>query len=451
MLEILIPAPLRTAPLPGRRLARFVALACLAAPLWLARPAPAEAASTHLADYIVAVVNQELVTNTEVELRVDQARLEAGRRGAPVPPEGELRRQIIDQLIDERAQLSLARESVGRIDESEVDRAVAGIAEQNGLTLEQLRERLQQEGQDFLRFRERIRDQMLLERLREREIEQRLGITDRDIEQELARQRAAAGAQAQWNLGHLLVSVPEGAGEAQVAERRARAEQAVARARAGEDFAALVRDLSDGDKAGAGALGLRETDRLPGLFADAVRELKSGEVVATPLRSGAGFHVIKVLERREPGLTVEQQHARHILLKLGDGLTREQALARLAEMRQRIVSGQARFEDMARQFSVDGSAPQGGDLGWAAPGLFVPEFERVLSSLAPGEIAAPMLSRFGAHLIQLIERREVLMEPQEQRERARAALRERKSETVYQEWAREVRARAYVEHREPPQ
>lgn len=413
--------------------------------------APSFAVEGRVADFIVAVVNQELVTHAEVELRLERVRSDAARRSVALPPETELRRQIVDQLIDERAQLSLARESVGRIDEGDIDRAVAMIASQNGLSLPQLRERLQAEGQDFVRFREGLRDQLLLERLREREIEQRVRIGDAEIDAELARQRAEAASATQWNLAQLLVAVPENADAATLAERRARAEKALARARAGEDFTALVSEYSDSDKRGGGALGLRDAQRLPDLFVAAVRDLKGGEVAPGLVRSGAGFHVLKVLERRDAGLTVTQQRARHILLRLDGELTREQALERLAGYRQRIVAGQARFEDLAREHSHDGSAPQGGDLGWAGPGLFVPEFERTLETLTPGGVAEPMVSRFGAHLIQLLERREVPMEPQEQRERARAALRERKAEGVYEEWAREVRARAYIEQREPPQ
>jgi peptidyl-prolyl cis-trans isomerase SurA len=433
---------------PSRASAVLVVVACVA----LAGPwARAVAAEGRVADFIVAVVNQELVTHAEVEQRLERVRTDAARRSAALPPEAELRQQIVDQLIDERAQLSLARESGGRIDEGDIDRAVAAIASQNGLSVPQLRERLQADGQDIVRFREGLRDQLMLERLREREIEQRLRIADAEIDAELARQREAAAAATQWNLGQLLVAVPEGADAQAQAQRRERAEQALARARAGEDFAALVREYSDSDKRGGGALGLRDAQRLPDLFVAAVKDVKAGEVAPALVRSGAGFHVLKVLERRDGGLAVTQQRARHILLRLDGELTREQALKRLAEFRQRIVSGQARFEDLAREHSADGSAQQGGDLGWAGPGLFVPEFERTLEALAPGAVAEPMVSRFGAHLIQLLERREVPMEPQEQRERARAALRERKAEGVYEEWAREVRARAYVEQREPPQ
>ncbi len=433
---------LRRAP---RRVTLLLATAAsLAAPV----QAQLQAAPRLNADYIVAVVNRELVTNTEVQQRALRAEQEAPR-GSRLDP-ATLQADALDQLIDERAQLGYARDSGLRIEEAEIDRTISGIASQNELTLPALRERLREDGVDYLRFRSNIRDQMLLERVREREVQARLRISDADIENWLDDQRQKAGAASEYNVAQILVRLPENATPAQVAERRVRAVSALQRLRAGEDFAALVRELSDGNKEQGGELGMRRADRLPDVFVEAVRPLRAGEVAPQVIRSDAGLHVLKLVERKEATLSVVQNRARHILLRPGAGLTQAAALARLSDYRQQILSKRARFEELARQHSEDGSAPNGGDLGWAGPGQFVPEFEKVMLQLRPNEISEPLVSRFGVHLIQLLERRQVNLTVRQQREAARAALREQKYEATYADWAREIRARAYVELREPP-
>jgi peptidyl-prolyl cis-trans isomerase SurA len=254
------------------------------------------------------------------------------------------------------------------------------------------------------------------------------------------------------NLAQILVTVPEGADEATVAGRRARAESALARVRRGEPFEVVARELSeDGNRERGGEIGLRVASRLPDVFVEAVRGLASGEVRPELLRSGAGFHVLKVVERRDAGtFRVTQTRARHILLRPSAQLSAEVAARRLSEYRRQIETGARSFEDIARQFSEDGSAPQGGDLGWFNPGTMVPEFEEASNRLPLGGLSQPVLSRFGVHLIQVLERREVAVDPKQLREQARAALREQKFENAYLDWARDLRARAYVEMREPP-
>lgn len=401
-------------------------------------------------DHIVAVVNRELVTNGEVLQRAAQVEREMQQAGVTPPPRERLLQETLDLLIDDRAQLSHARETVSRIEEVELDRAVGAVAAQNQLSVPQLRERLRTEGYDYQRFRDNLRDQMLLDRVRERDVQARIRITDSDIENWLAAQRAKAGLSTEFNIAQVLVALPENATATEAAERRLRAVQVLQRLRAGEDFAALVREVSDGAKDNGGALGLRRADRLPDLFVEAVAPLRPGEVAPQVLRSGAGFHVLKLLERREANLSVVQHRARHILLRPGPRLTQDAALARLADFKRQIEARRARFEDLARQHSEDGSAANGGELGWAGPGQFVPEFEQALLALPAGAVSEPLVSRFGVHLIQLLERRNVDLGVHEQREAARNALREAKYEEAYQEWAREVRARAYVELRDPP-
>lgn len=401
-------------------------------------------------DYIVAIVDRELITNSEVQQRLAAVQRESALSGNRLPPPDEMRRQVLEVLIEERAQLSSARETGMRIDEPELDRAVANVAAQNRISMAQLRERMQRDGVDFTRFRSNLRDQMLLERVREREVQKLIKITDGEIET-LLQTRASGAAPPEYNVAQVLVTVPENASETEVVQRKAIADKALARAQSGEDFARIVTELSDGSKEQGGAFGLRPLDRLPDLFANAVREVRAQAVVPQVLRSGAGFHVLKVLERRDGGMLIEQVRARHILLRPSAQLSQQAAVDRLKEFKQQVLSAKVSFAQLARDNSEDGSAAQGGDLGWASPGQFVPEFENGMKSLAQNEISDPVTSRFGVHLIQVMDRRKVPVDRKQQREIARNVLREQKFEAAYAEWARDVRARAYVEMREPPQ
>lgn len=424
-----------------------VLLAAAAGSAW----AQGRASAVRGGDHIAVIVNQELVTAGEVERRLQRVRAQAG--GGNLPPEPELRRQLLDALIDERVMISTARESGMRVDEAEIDRAVQSIAAQNQITLPVLRERLRAEGTDYGRFRANVRDQIMIERLREREVYRRINISDDDIDRFLAEQRASAGNDAQVNLAQILVTVPEGASPSEVAERRARAVAALERVRKGEAFEAVARDVSeDANKANGGVIGLRPASRLPDVFVAATRSLKVGAVTQEPLRSGAGFHLLKVIERKDPALgRITQTRARHVLLRTSPQLTAEVAARRLAEYRRQIETGARSFEDIARQYSEDGSAAAGGDLGWTSPGVMVPEFESAMNALAVGGLSAPVVSRFGVHLIQVLERREVALDPKQLREQARSVLREQRFEQAYVDWAKELRSRAYVEYREPPQ
>jgi peptidyl-prolyl cis-trans isomerase SurA len=412
----------------------------------------ADRTTVRTGDYIVAIVNQELVTAVEVQLRVRRLLEEASRSGQRLPPQETLRQQVLDGLIEERAILTHARDSGARVDDAELDRAVQAVAAQNQLSVEQLRDRLKEEALDFARFRANLRDQILVERTREREVGQRIRLTDAEVDRYIDQARTQASLEASVNLAQILVTVPEGASADVVAARRARAEAALARVRAGEPFEAVARAVSeDGNRERGGEIGMRPGTRLPELFMDATRNLKVGEVTPAPVRSGAGFHVLKVLARDSTDLfKVTQTRVRHILLRPSNRLTAAQAQERLEGYRARIASGQARFEDLARQFSEDGSASAGGDLGWAQPGTMVPEFEQAMNALAPGDLSRPVTSRFGVHLIQVLERRQADVDPRQVREQARNVLREQKFEEAYVDWVRDLRARAYIEMREPP-
>jgi len=422
------------------------------------RPATPSAtrAAPRSADYIVAVVNSEPITNNEVRARMDRLEKQFAQQGQALPPRGEFARQVLDRLISEKAQLQLARDTGLRIDTAMIDQAEQNVARQNQVDVAELRRRLAAEGLAPAQFREELRNQLLLQRLRDRELESRVKVSDLDIDQYLREQQASNEASAQeLNLGHILVAVPEGASEARVAELRARAQRAHDRVRAGEDFATVAREFSDvpGAAQSGGLVGLRPADRYPPLFLQAVENVPQGGL-APIVRSGAGFHVLKVAERRKSAgvsSTVVQTHARHILLRPGAQLSESAAIQRLADFKRRVEAKQADFAQLAREFSQDASARNGGDLGWANPGLFVPEFEEALSTLSPGQIADPVISRFGVHLVQLLERREATLTQREQRDMVRNLVREKKLEEAYALWAQEVRGRAYVDLREPPQ
>jgi peptidyl-prolyl cis-trans isomerase SurA len=404
-------------------------------------------------DYIVAVVNQEVVTAAELQQRIALVREEATRAKATLPPPSVLRKQALDTLIDERVLVTNARDSGSKIDAAELDRAVANIAAQNQLTMPQLRDRLRAEGIDYGKFRDSVKDKLLVERVREREVANRIKISDAEIDALIEQRLAGSGAAAQFDIAQILVSVPDGANVAVVAERRDRALGALRRVRGGEDFAVVAREISDdGNRAKGGEIGMRAADRLPDVFVKVVRPLKVGEIAPDVLRTGAGFHVLKLVDRREVGaFTVQQVHARHILLRPSAELTADAATRRLTQFKRDILAGKASFEQLARANSEDSSSEQGGDLGWSSPGQYVPEFEDAIARLDIGGISDPVTSRFGVHLIQLLERRDVTLDRKQQREQARNVLREKKFEDAYLDWVRDLRGEAYIELRDPPQ
>ena len=274
-----------------------------------------------------------------------------------------------------------------------------------------------------------------------------------EVEDYIEQQRSRAGLTQALNIAQILVSVPEGASPAVLAQRQERALAALARVKGGEPFERVARDISeDANKERGGEIGAKPVDRLPDLFVEAVKPLAVGGLTPELVRSGAGFHILKLLSRSEEnGLMVNQTHARHILLRPSARLSADAAAKRLNEFRSQILDGKRRFEEVARDVSEDGTAPNGGDLGWTSPGSFVPEFEEAMNQLPLGGISGPVESRFGVHLMQVLERRAVPADPRQLREQARNALKEQKYEAAYTEWAEELRARAYVEMREPPQ
>lgn len=407
------------------------------------------------ADFIVALVNSEPVTNNEVRQRLLRVEQQIAQQGSAMPARELLVREVLEQIINERAQLQQATELGITVDEAAVTQAEQSIAAQNQLTPEALRRRIAAEGIDINRLRNDLRNQILLQRVRERQVDSRVRVTDADIDDFIREQQGNNDlSNLELNLAHVLVVVPEGASAERIQELQARAQGVADRARAGAEFAALAREFSEApERTNGGLFGLRPATRLPTLFVEATRSLGTG-AVAGPLRSPAGFHVLKVIEKRQSGVpdtVVTQTRARHILLRTSAQLSQADAVARLAGYRQQIASGQANFEALAREHSQDGSASQGGDLGWAGPGQFVPEFEQTMNALRPGEVSAPLVSRFGVHLIRVDERRQTTLSQREQRDIVRGMVREKKTEEALQAWGQDVRSRAYVEYRDAPQ
>ena len=403
------------------------------------------------ADYIVAVVNTESVTNNEVTARFLKMQQESIERGGAQPSPGELRKQALDALVEERVLVTYARDNGVKVDDGEVDRAIGNIASSNKMTSEQLRDRLRQQGVDYGTFRAGIRDQITIERIREREVVSHIHVSDAEVSDYVAKMRGDHTTSQQINLAQILITVPDKATPAVEAERKARAEQALARVRNGEPFDQVAREMSeDSNKAKGGEMGSRAVDKYPDLFSQAVANVKVGGTTDL-VRSGAGFHILKVLSRGEDsGMTVQQTRVRHIVLRPSAQLSIDAVERRIIEFRQQIASGAKTFEELARQYSEDGSAPSGGDLGWASPGSFVPEFEEAMDKLPVDGLSGPVRSRFGVHLIQVLDRRETTIDPKQLREQATNALKEQKFDPAYAEWVADLRAKAFIEYRDPP-
>jgi peptidyl-prolyl cis-trans isomerase SurA len=417
--------------------------------LMLAFAVGAQAAVT-LVDRIVAVVNKEVITYSELSEAVAAAERQLKRLKTPSPPRSVLERQVLERLILEKAQLQLARDTGLRVDELQVDRAVERIADSNKLTLPDFRKALESDGLSFAAWRGDVRDQMLMSRLREREVDNRITVSDGEVDNFLEQTKGRASLGMEYNLAHILLRVPEQASPERIAEVRRRADKALAEVRAGNAFGQVAASYSDApDALQGGTLGWRSSDRLPELFSGALAAMNPGEV-SDVLRSPAGFHVLKMLERRGVGASqgaVLQTRMRHILVRTNEAVSESDALRRLANLRERIVTGGEDFGALARVYSEDGTAARGGELEWIYAGDTVPEFERAYSALRIGEVSQPVRTQFGFHLIQVLERRSSDLSPERRRLQARQALRDRKSDEAYQEWLRQLRDQTYVDLR----
>ncbi len=403
------------------------------------------------ADRIVAVVNDEVITASDLRQRLDLALAQLKSRGTSLPPKEELERQMLERLVMDRVQLQLARDSGVKVSDAELDQAIGRIAANNKVSVVEFRAMLEKDGVSYPKFREEIRSEIIISRLREREVENRITISDGEVDNFIAgEQRGGAASGEELQIAHILVRAPEGASPEALQKLQAKAAQAAERARQGEDFAQLAASYSDApDALNGGDLGFRTQDRLPTIFAQAAAELNPGQSSGV-LRSPAGFHVIKLVAKKGGGMDlppVQQTRVRHILIRVNEVVSEEEGRRKLAAVKERLEKGGADFAELARLYSQDGSAAKGGDLGWIYPGDTVPEFERAMNALTPGQISEPVRSPFGWHLIQVQERRVQDVSDERRRSIARQALRDRRSDDAYQDWLRQIRDRAYVEIR----
>ena len=430
---------------------RVIALLAVAFALGSVAVPTTFAAESNTSDFIVAVVESTPITNNDVQRRI--ARLKKSAAQAGNVPAADLRKQALEQLITERAVIEQAKTSGVEVDRTAVDREELRVAAQEKLTLDGLHRKLVAEGSSAEQLRRDLRERLLIDRLADRYVPSRIQLTEDEVTQATKERIAnSVDANPQIELAHILIAVPEKAAASAVDAARLQAQETLARLKSGADFAALAESMSDSpDRRNGGLMGLRPLDRYPTLFADAVKSLQVGQF-APVLRSGAGFHILKVIERRSSNaVTVTETHVRHILLRPSGQFSLVVARARLSDYRRQIESGKATFEGLAREHSQDGSSLQGGDLGWIAPGVFVPEFEEVMNQLAPGQMSDPSVSRFGVHLIQVLGRRQAAIQERELREIVRNTLRESKYKETFDRWAAEVRGQSYIEYRDPPQ
>jgi len=411
--------------------------------------APSNRPRIELADRIVAVVNNEVITYRELEQRVQRIVAQLRSQGTPLPAPEVLARQVLERMITERVQLQFAKETGLTVGDADVDRTIDAIAAQNRLSPAAFRRAVEREGFGWAPFRENIRNEMLISRLREREVDRKIVVSDAEVDAFLEANEANAGEQQEYLLSHILIRVPEQATPEQIEARRKRAEQALSELRAGTDFRQVAVSFSDApDALQGGSMGWRAAERLPELFVQAVADLKPGEVTPV-LRSPAGFHILRLTDRRGgtgPARKVEQTHARHILVRTNELVSEGEALRKLNILRERIRQG-ADFAELARLNSDDASAARGGDLGWILPGDTVPPFEQAMNALKVGEVSTPVRTPFGYHLIQVLGRRTADVTADRKRLEARRILGARRAEEAYEEWVRQLRDRAYVEYR----
>ncbi|SFM30817.1 peptidyl-prolyl cis-trans isomerase SurA [Rugamonas rubra] len=433
-----------------------------------AKPAAAPAAATPAAakgftppgqqsnnkpiDSIAVVVNEDVITRQELAARIGTVTRRMKAQNVAMPEPADLRRQMLERMIVERAQLQLAKEMGVRVDDTMLDRAIGRIAEQQKLTVQAMRDQMEKDGTAFAAFREEIREEIIMQRLREHEVDAKIQISDAEVDNYLEAEKAAAAEQFEMNLAQIMVRIPENASPEVIAARKARADEVMRQLRTGADFAKMAGTYSDAsDALKGGEIGWRSADRLPPMFAEALVKLKPGQVTPV-MKSVGGFHIIKMVDKRSlaeaaAASAVQQTHARQILIKVTPTMSAYDAKRKLTELKERLDNKAAKFEELARLFSTDSSAAKGGDLGWLYPGDIVPEFEAAMNALKPGEVSAPVETSFGYHLIEVLERKSDDASKERQRNAARNAIRDRKIEEAAEDWQRQVRDRAYVEFR----
>lgn len=429
----------------------FTALRLLALclPLLLNVQTAHAVAEVNKMDRIVAVVDQGVITEQELRDRIKSVKAQLEKQGTQLPPDDILEKQILERLISDSLQLQFAAQTGLKVDNSQLDKTLERIAEQNKLPLDEFKLALEKEGVIFDKFREDIRTEILLARLREREVDNRTNVTDAEIDNFLTSQSASGGNQGEFEISHILIRTPEDSSPEALQKLKAKAEDAIKKLQGGASFAEVSASTSDAPNAlEGGSLGWKSAAQIPVLFVDALKSMQVGEV-SVPLRSPNGFHILKLTNKRGGNtvLVIQQTHVRHILIKLNEVLSEADGKRKLEGIKERLDNKGVKFEEMARQYSEDGSANNGGDLGWVNPGDTVPQFEKVMNELPLNQTSDPVRTPFGWHLIQVLERRQQDMSKEAERLKARQEIRARKSEEAYQDWLRELRDRAYVEMR----
>jgi peptidyl-prolyl cis-trans isomerase SurA len=433
-------------------------VACVLSPLALAQDAapkidtrltaPSKGGSVITMDRIVTVVNNEVITLNDLTDRMAMVVKQLQKQNITLPPQEILQKQLLEKMINEQVQIQEAKDTGIRIDDGSLDKALQRIADSNNLSMTDFRRALEQDGIPWAKFREEIRNELTMQRLRDREVDSNVSVTEAEVDTQLALEAREASADQEYRLAHILVQVPEQATSAQIEDRRKRALLALADLRKGAEFARVAAQYSDApDALQGGDLGWRVSGRLPQIFLEALNNIKPGENTDI-LKSPNGFHIVKLLDKRGKSAapTIQQTRVRHILIANKSGVTDDDAKERLMRLRERIGAG-ADFAELAKVHSDDPSASKGGDLGWISPGFTVPEFERTMNQLRENEVSMPVQTQFGWHLVQVLERRTEGVSEEQRRAAARNAIRERKAEDAFQDWLRQARDKAFVEFR----
>lgn len=416
--------------------------------LLLSAQALAKPAEIEKLDRIIAIVDQSVITEQELIDRTKSIMMQIEKKGGELPAKDVLQKQVLERLIVDSLQLQLASQTGIKVDDAQLDKTLERIAEQNKLSLAEFKKVLQADGVTFSKFREDIRNEIIIARLREREVENRVTISEGEVDNYLTTQSSRVGEQDDFDISLILIRLPEDATPEDLQKARAKTEEMLRAIEGGMSFSEASATFSDAQNAlDGGNLGWRNASQMPPAFFEAVKSLQVGGI-SLPFRSPSGVHILKLNDRRasSSSLVVDQTHVRHILLKQSEVVSESEAKRKIENIKERIENG-TKFEEMARQYSEDGSASNGGDLGWVNPGDTVPVFEKAMNELGLGEISAPVLTPFGWHIIQVIERRKQDMSKEAARLKARQEIRARKGEEAYNDWIRELRDKAYVELR----
>ena len=408
-------------------------------------PAPSRVVGV---DRVIAVVNDEAITQHDLEDAKRIVLQQLKQQNVQPPSQDILDKQVLERMLTERSLLQFAKESGVRVDDTQIERAMARIAQDNKLSVEDFRKVLAKENIAYPKYREDIRNELTVQRIREREVDSKITVSDAEVDQYLATLKAQNSGESEYNLAHILVLVPEQASAEQIDAKKRRAEDALRALRAGTDFAQVAASFSDAsDALNGGNLGWRAGGRLPTVFSDEVRAMQVGQISAVT-RSAAGFHIVKLLDKRSrnDATVVDQTRARHILVRVNEIVSESDAKAKIDRLKERIDSG-TQFEELAKLNSEDTTSAKGGDLGWVNPGDTVPEFDEAMKKLEVNQVSAPIRTPFGWHLIQVLERRRQDITSARERTEAQLAIRQRKSDEAFQDWVRQIRDRAYVELR----